>query len=130
MAEVKARSKVATKKMVTHVRKVKPFSGFFDFIRNHGVMSLAIGLFLGASLKTVLDSLEANVVNPLIGVVTGNINLNNSYVCLKHVAKSCTSKLNYGSFISSIIEFILAAFVVYIIIRILRLDKLDAKKDK
>jgi large conductance mechanosensitive channel len=122
------RTRQFNKKIAKKIVKVQPFSGFFEFIRNHGIMSLAIGLFLGASLKTVLDSLMTGVVNPLIGVITGNVNLNNSYFCLKTVSNKCSSKLDYGSFISSVIEFILAAFVVYIIIRILRLDKLDKEK--
>ncbi len=128
--ELFQRTKQINKKITKKIVKSQPFTGFFDFIRSHGIISLAIGLFLGASLKTVLDSLEANIVNPLIGMITGNVNLNNSYVCLRSVSKSCTSKLSYGSFISSVVEFILAAFVVYIIIKILRLDKLDSKKDK
>ena len=127
MAEIKTSSETTTGRIV---KRAKPFSGFFEFIRRHGVMSLAIGLFLGASLKTILDSLESNVVNPVIGVATGNINLDNSYVCLKDVVKICTSKLNYGAFVSSIIEFVLAAFSVYIIIKILRLDKFDRKEGK
>jgi large conductance mechanosensitive channel len=130
MTEIKTRSKAATGIIVKNVKKVKPFGGFFEFIRNHGVMSLAIGLFLGASLKTILDSLESNVVNPVIGVATGNINLASSSVCLKSVAKICTSKLNYGALVSSVIEFVLAAFVVYIIIKTLRLDKFDRKEGK
>jgi large conductance mechanosensitive channel len=130
MEERGSRAKKINKSITKGIVKVQPFSGFFAFIRTHGIMSLAIGLFLGASLKTVLDSLMTGIVNPVIGVVTGNVNLNNSYICLKTISKNCTSKLNYGSFISSVIEFILAAFVVYIIIIILRLDKLDQEKKK
>ena len=123
-----SKSKQINKKIAKKIVKAQPFSGFFAFIRNHGIMSLAIGLFLGASLKTVLDSLMNGVVNPIIGVITGNVNLGNSYVCLKTVSDKCTSKLEYGSFVSSVIEFVLAAFVVYIIIRMLRLDRLDKEK--
>lgn len=126
--DIEFKKRDISKKISKKIVKAQPFSGFFEFIRNHGIISLAIGLFLGASLKTVLDSLINGIVNPIIGVVTGNVNLSNSYLCLKTVSEKCTSKLNYGSFISSVIEFILAAFVVYLIIRILRLDKLDKPK--
>jgi len=110
------------------IRKVKPFQGFVDFIRGHGVIALAIGLFLGTSLKTVVDSIVTNIVNPLVGLLTGKINYNNAEVCLKSKAGHCISTLNYGQVISSVTEFLAAAFVIYLIIKLLRLDKIDKEK--
>jgi large conductance mechanosensitive channel len=108
-------------------KRIKPFEGFFEFIKSHGVISLAIGLFLGVSLKTVVDAIVTNIVNPIVGVLSGNINLNNSFICLKSVHGACTSKLGYGAVASSVIEFLIAAFVVYFIIKILRLDRIEEK---
>lgn len=109
----------------------KPFQGFMDFIRGHGVIALAIGLFLGTSLKTILDAFTANIVNPIIGVSTGNLNLNSMSVCISHsrVTGICKSSLGYGAVLSTVISFVIAAFVVYLIIKLLRLDKFDQTKE-
>ena len=128
MDEIKSKSKNASKKIAGGLKTVSPFNGFIEFIKSHGVISLAIGLFLGSSLKSIVDSLVTNIVNPVVGVLTGNINLNNAFVCLKSAAGSCSSKLSYGAVVSSIIEFIIAAFVIYLIIKALRLDKFDQEK--
>ena len=108
----------------------KPFQGFLDFIRGYGVVAIAIGLFLGADLKSIVDSLTTNVINPIIGVLTNNLNLNTESICIKTVNGVCKSSINYGVVLSTIISFMIAAFVVYLIVRILRLDKFDQKKEK
>jgi len=116
-------------RIVKKIKKTKPFQGFVDFIRSHGVIALAIGIFLGTSLKSVVDSVVVNIVNPLVGRLTGNINFNNAQLCIKSSYGHCSSGLNYGRVISSIIEFLAAAFTIYLIIKLLRLDKLDKKQD-
>ena len=45
--------------------------GFIDFIREQGVVGLAVGLVLGVASKSVIDSLVNNIFNPVIGVLTG-----------------------------------------------------------
>jgi len=132
--EPDGRPKRIRKKEVTLVVPVikapKAIQGFLDFIRGYGVVTIAIGLFLGADLKSIVDSLTTNIINPIIGVLTNNINLSTETICIKHVAGVCKSSINYGTVISSIISFVIAAFVVYLIIRILRLDKFEQKKGK
>jgi large conductance mechanosensitive channel len=113
---------------VPPLKTPKALQGFADFMRGNGVVALAVGLFLGSSLKTVLDAFTVGVVNPIIGVLTGNFNLTSMSVCINHVNGVCKSSINYGVVISSLISFILAAFVVYIIIKLLRLDKFDKPK--
>ena len=109
-------------------RIFRPFQGFMDFIRSYGVVTLAVGIFLGTSLKTVLDSITAGLINPIISVLTGNFNLTALSVCIKHSGTMCKSSINYGIIISAVISFVIAAFMVYLIIRLFRLDKFDQKK--
>lgn len=105
----------------------RAIQGFLDFIRGYGVVTIAIGLFLGADLKTIVDSITTNIINPILGVITNNVNLGSEYICIKSVAGVCKSSINYGAVISSVISFLIAAFVVYLIIRVLRLDKFEKK---
>jgi large conductance mechanosensitive channel protein len=126
---LKAEHRKKVKAKVATMKRPRPIQGFLDFIRSHGVVALAIGLFLGADLKSIVDSLTTNVINPIIGVATNNLNLSAETVCIKHINAVCKSSINYGTVISSIISFLIAAFVVYMIVKILRLDKFDQNKD-
>lgn len=101
--------------------------GFVDFIREQGVVGLAVGLILGVASKSVIDSLVINIFNPLIGMVTGGGSLANKKVCLND---ACSSKLGYGQFISDILSFIIVAAIVYFTVKKLKLDKLDKKTEK
>jgi large conductance mechanosensitive channel len=51
------------------------FSGFIDFIREQGVVGLAIGFILGGAVSKTVSSLVDNVINPLIGIALGKVNL-------------------------------------------------------
>ncbi len=104
--------------------------GFVEFIRTQGVVGLAVGLVLGVAAKSVIDSLVANIFNPLIGVLTGGIDLSDKYICIKRDAlNACVSKVSYGQFISDVLSFMIVAAVVYFVIKGLKLDRLDKKKD-
>jgi large conductance mechanosensitive channel len=102
---------------------------FLNFIREQGVVGLAIGLVLGVAAKSVVDSLVNNIFNPIVGLLgTGGGELGSRYVCLKHVGASCTNKLGYGRVVSDLLSFLTVLALIYFIFKILRLDKLDKKK--
>lgn len=98
--------------------------GFIEFIREQGVMGLAVGFILGGAVSKVVTSLVTDVVNPLLGLVIGSVGgLGEAYLPIG------SSKLMWGSFISVLIDFIIIAFVVYFGVKLLKLDKLDKKKE-
>ncbi|OGD53141.1 hypothetical protein A3J78_01035 [Candidatus Beckwithbacteria bacterium RBG_13_35_6] len=99
--------------------------GFMDFIREQGVIGLAVGFILGGAVSKVVASLVKDIINPLLGVVfgaTGNLD--------KAVLKLGSVEIMWGSFISVLIDFLVIALVVYYGVKGLGLDKLDKKKDK
>lgn len=107
----------------------KWLQGFLDFVREQGVVGLAVGLVLGVAAKSVIDSLVNNVFNPLIGMFGDGSRLDNKFVCLKSLNETCMNKLGYGAFLSDILSFIIVAAVVYFVVKGLKLDKIDKKKD-
>jgi large conductance mechanosensitive channel len=111
------------------VKAPKWLQGFVDFVREQGVVGLAVGLVLGVAAKSVVDSLVANIFNPLIGMASGGGSLDSKYVCLKEVAGVCQNKLGWGAVIGDLLSFIIVAAVVYFVVKGLKLDKLDKKKD-
>lgn len=109
------------------VKVPKFLAGFVDFIREQGVVGLSVGLILGVAGKSVVDSLVNNIFNPLIGLLYGGGDFSAKYTCLKEVGGQCTSKLGYGSFINSLISFVIVAAAVYFAVKSLKLDKIDKK---
>ncbi len=107
----------------------KQVKGFMLFVREQGVVGLAVGLVLGTAIKSVVDSLVFNIINPVIGILLGGVNLNDRVLCLSKDANQCAVAIGYGSFISNVLSFLTIAAVVYFGVKGLRLDKLDIKED-
>jgi large conductance mechanosensitive channel len=105
-----------------------PLQGFLDFIRQQGVVGLAVGLVLGVAAKSVVDSVVNNIFNPLIGVLTGGVDLSNKYWCLNHANGQCINRLGYGQLLSDIISFLIVAVIIYFVVTSLKLDKFDKPK--
>jgi large conductance mechanosensitive channel protein len=102
-------------------------NGFMDFIREQGVIGLAVGLVLGVQVKAVVDQLVASFVNPVIGLLLpGKGGLAEKVFTLSVAGKHAV--FAYGAFISVMISFMTVAAVVYFGIKGLGLDKLDKKK--
>lgn len=104
--------------------------GFTDFVREQGVVGLAVGLILGVAAKSVVDSLVQNIFNPIIGLLYGGGDFSTRYHCMKTIGGECQSKLGYGSFLNAVMSFIIVAAVVYFVVKKLKLDKLDIKKQQ
>lgn len=97
--------------------------GFINFIREQGVVGLAVGFILGGAISKVVSSIVTDLINPLLGLALGAIgNLNDAFFLIG------SAKIMWGSFISTTIDFLIIALVVYFGVTLLKLDKLDKKK--
>lgn len=94
--------------------------GFLDFIREQGVVGLAIGFVIGGSVSKLVASLVADIVQPSIGLLFGS---SEGLTALHY------KSIMYGNFLAILIDFIIIAAVVYFGFKLLRLEKLDKKKD-
>lgn len=110
------------------LRVPKAFVGFIDFIRTQGVVGLGVGFVVGTAANTLVKSFVTNLFNPIIGLFTGGINLSKKVVCLNSAGGVCKNTLNYGQVISDIITFLIILLAVYVVIKSLKLDKLDKAK--
>lgn len=105
-------------------------AGFFNFIREQGVIGLAVGLAIGtaagASVKTIVDQL----ISPLVALLTQGVDLNRlKWVIEPKTAKHAEVALGWGAVLSSLITLLATALIVYLVIHLARLDRLDKKKD-
>jgi large conductance mechanosensitive channel len=94
--------------------------GFMDFVREQGVVGLAVGFILGAAVGRLVAALVEDIINPIIGLALGVAGDLDSYVAMVGSAE-----IRWGSFLVVLIDFIVIALVVYFGVKILRLDKLD-----
>ena len=98
--------------------------GFFTFIREQGVMGLAIGFILGGAVSKVVSALVEDIINPLLGLALGSVEgLAEASVAVGE------AQILWGDFVTVLIDFIIIAAVVYFIFKGLKLDSLDKKKD-
>ena len=89
----------------------KFFDEFKTFISRGNVMDMAVGVIIGASFKAIVDSLVADIINPLLGLFGG---MNFSEYNIKLFG---TATLNYGNFITAIINFLIMAFIIFCIVK-------------
>lgn len=98
---------------------------FLNFIREQGVVGLAVGFILGGAISKVVTSLVTDVINPLLSIILGFAGeLKDAYFLL------AGTEIKWGSFLAAIIDFAVIAAVVYFGVHILKLDRLDKKKDQ
>ncbi len=101
------------------------FSEFRSFINRGNVMDMAVGVIIGGAFKGIIDSLVSDVIMPLLSLVTGGLDFSNwfisfdgSYYSTLEEAKSVGAPtLNYGAFLTVVINFLLMALVVFFIVK-------------
>ena len=128
---VKAAAKVAAlkeKKIAGTVIKDTHMAGFVNFIREQGVVGMAVGLAIGTAVGDTVKKLVTAFIDPLVQLVVGSQQGLQSASFTVEIAGR-KGEFLYGAFVSSLITLIAVAFVVYAIIHFLKLDKLDKKKD-
>lgn len=97
---------------------------FISFLREQGVVGLAIGFILGGAVSGVVASFIKDIVNPILGLVLGQttgLETLGFNIFSAHIA--------VGSFVSVLINFVIVAAVVYYGFKMLGLEKLDKKKE-
>ena len=111
---------------------------FKDFIAKGNVMDMAVGIIIGAAFTAIVSSLVADLINPIIGLVIGGIDFSNMYIVLsgdvpegaslEAARESGAAVFAIGSFIRAIINFLIIAFVVFMLVRYVNKVKAAAEK--
>ena len=100
-----------------------------NFVREQGVVGLAIGLALGVQVKALVDQIVASFINPVVGLVLpGQGDLTKKTFAL--TVNDKVAVFTYGSFLNVLISFICVAAVIYFVVKGLKLDKIDKKKEE
>jgi large conductance mechanosensitive channel len=112
---------------------------FKEFATKGNVVDMAVGIVVGAAFGAIVASFVADVIMPPIGLLLGKVDFANLFVVLKSgtvpgpygsvaAAKQAGAvTLNYGTFVNTIISFLIIAFAVFLVIR--QINKLRAKAE-
>jgi len=105
------------------------FKEFKKFAIRGNVMDMAIGVIIGAAFGKIVSSLVADIVMPPIGILLGGIDLSNISLTLKKATETSEAvSLNYGLFFNTILDFLIIAFVIFIVVR--QINKFQKKEEK
>ncbi len=114
---------------------------FKAFIAKGNVMDLAVGIIIGAAFTAIVSSLVGDLINPIIGLVLGGIDFTNMYfvmsgtvpdnVGLETARESGAAIFAYGAFITACINFLIIAFVVFMLVKFVnRIKDAAVKKEQ
>ena len=90
---------------------------FKDFIAKGNVMDLAVGIIIGAAFTAIVGSLVDDLINPLIGIFLGGVDFGGL------TASVGEATFTYGNFIMAIINFLIIAFVVFMLVKVVNSTK-------
>ena len=90
---------------------------FKDFIAKGNVMDLAVAVIIGAAFGAIVKSLVDDLIMPLVGIILGGVDFT------KLMVQVGSAQLKYGNFIQAIINFLIIAFVVFLIVRAINKTK-------
>ena len=121
------------------MEKTKGFAAEFKkFIMRGNVMDLAVGVIIGAEFQSIINSLVNDIVMPIITLITGGIDFTNwfisldgsKYATLADAQAAGAATLNYGVFLTAVINFLLMAFVIFCFIKFMNGLAEKAKKEE
>lgn len=100
---------------------------FKEFIARGNVVDLAVGIIIGAAFTAIVNSLVADLINPIIGLLTGGTDFSGHYIVLKGnvpdgasltaARDSGAAVFAYGAFLSAVINFLIIAWAVFLLVK-------------
>lgn len=116
-------------------------SEFKKFIMRGNVIDLAVGVIIGGAFQAIVNSLVNDVVSPVISLATKGVNFADKFIVLtadevsfataEAAAEAGYATLNYGAFITAVINFLIMAFVIFLLVKgINKINDLGKKKEE
>ena len=98
---------------------------FKKFIAKGNVMDMAVGIIIGAAFTAIVQSVVKDLINPFVGLFTGGIDFTNlfieldgsDYASLVEAQEAGAAVFAYGSFVNAVINFLIIAFVVFLLVK-------------
>ncbi len=113
-------------------------SEFREFIMRGNVMDMAVGVIIGAAFQAIINSLVDDIIMPVVTLITGGIDFTNWFISLdgSHYATLAAAQeagaatLNYGVFITAVIQFLIMAIVIFALVKAMNSLSRAASRNK
>ncbi len=112
------------KKEIGKEKMKKGLGEFKEFISKGNVVDMAVGVIIGSAFGKIVTSLVEKILMPIIGVLLGGLDFSNLSINVG------SARVGYGSFIQSIVDFLIVAFCLFLIIKVMNKFQDAVKKDK
>ena len=126
--------------MKNPVKKPAWVDEFIAFAVKGNAMALAVGTIIGAAFSTITKSLTDDIIMPIVAIFMGGIEFSELKITLPRLfgeapvdeaGNAIANTLNYGNFISAVINFVILAFVVFMIVKLInKLTEIGKKKEE
>ena len=105
--------------------------GFMNFVREQGVVGLAVGLAIGTQAGKAVEAIVEGLISPIVGFILGGADLGHmSWEIVKKAGDGGRElTIGYGAVLDGLIKLAAVAAVIYFVVQGLKLDRLDKKKD-
>jgi len=118
--EIKKKREIKDIKDIKKIKDVKVIKEFKAFALKGNVIDLAVGIIIGGAFGKIVTSLVNDIIMPAVGVLLGGISFKNlKYVITPAQGEIAEVAILYGAFIQSIVDFLIIAFSIFMIIKIL-----------
>ena len=120
-------------------------AGFREFLARGNVLDLAVAVIIGAAFATIVTSLTDDVIMPIVGAVFGGADFSNYFILLSTpegyqgsltdyaaLKEAGAAMIGYGAFITAIINFLILAFIIFLLVRYAKkaMAEFETKKDE
>ena len=99
---------------------------FKEFAMKGNVMDMAVGVIIGGAFGKIVSSMVDDILMPLVGMVTGNIDFTN--LVYKFGEGEFAATLKYGTFFQNVVDFLIVAFCIFLMIK--GINKISKKKEE
>jgi len=104
---------------------------FKTFIAKGNVLDLAVGVVIGAAFGKITTSLVEDIINPILGIIIGGVDFTQLKVVLKEaVGETPEVAIKYGNFIQTLIQFLIIAWVIFMVVKVANRLKLSESEKK
>lgn len=125
----KTEPEVTPVKLVKKVTESQFMKEFKEFINRGNVVELAIGVAVGGAFTTIVKSLVDDIIMPITSLLAGGADFSSLAIDVPNIfGADTTAHIAYGNFLQNVVNFLIIAFVVFIIVRFLNQMNANAKK--
>ena len=102
-----------------------------EFLLRGNVVDLAVGVIIGGAFQKIISSLVNDIIMPVVSLIVGGVDFRNLEITIPNFfGQNSAAHINYGSFLQNMVDFIIIAFCVFIIVKLVNKFSKNFKKDE